>query len=379
MRVPSAFLETLTVPVPPETEQTRILDTLDELLSDLDAGVAALERVRAKLKHYRAAVLKAAVEGALTAEWRAQHPATEPASELLTRILAERCRRWEEAQLAKFKEAEKSPPKDWKAKYNEPVAPDTTGLAPLPDGWCWATAEQIGEVQLGRQRSPKNISNKHPTKYLRAANITEQGIDLSDVLEMEFTPKERERYELSPGDLLLSEASGSPRQVGKPAICDERHAGHCFQNTVIRHQPRLVESRYVLLVYKCYYSTGVFATLSAGVGINHLSAAKFAQLSLPLPPSVEQEAIVEAVEAQLSVIEHLESDLDAKLKRAQALRQSILRSAFSGQLVPQDPNDEPASELLKRIATDREERARQAKAAKGAKPKANKPRKAATA
>jgi type I restriction enzyme S subunit len=87
-------------------------------------------------------------------------------------------------------------------------------------------------------------------------------------------------------------------------------------------------------------------------------------LQLALPPLAEQEAIIEAVEDQLSVIEHLEADLEAKLKSAQALRQSILRHAFTGQLVPQDPNDEPAAELLKRIAAQREERARQAQTAK---------------
>jgi len=364
----------LPVPVAPLNEQRRIMDTIDELLSDLDAGVAALERVRAKLKHFRAAVLKAAVEGALTADWRTKHPDTEPACDLLARILAERRRRWEQAQLKKFKAAGKAPPKGWKDKYQEPVAPNSIGLPALPGGWSWATVEQTGEVQLGRQRSPKNISKKYPTKYLRAANITEQGIDLSDVLEMEFTPRERMRYQLHPGDLLLSEASGSPRQVGKPAICGKDHAEYCFQNTVIRHQPLLVECSYLLFVYKCYYATGVFATLSAGVGINHLSAAKFSQLSLPIPPSAEQLAIVEAVEDQLSVIDHLESDLEAKLKSAQALRQSILRHAFTGQLVPQVPSDEPASELLKRIADEREHRTRQANATKSRKPPARRGR-----
>ena len=133
-------------------EQERIADALDELLSDLDAGVAALEGVQAKLKHYRAAVLKAAVEGALTAEWRAQHPDTEPASALLDRILAERRRRWEEAQLQKFKDAGKEPPKNWKAKYQEPVAPDTTNLPLLPDRWCWATLDNL-LVRLKRNRA----------------------------------------------------------------------------------------------------------------------------------------------------------------------------------------------------------------------------------
>lgn len=87
-------------------------------------------------------------------------------------------------------------------------------------------------------------------------------------------------------------------------------------------------------------------------------------MEMPLPPLDEQEAIVEVVEAQFSVLDHLEGDISAKLKSAQALRQSILRHAFTGQLVPQDPNDEPASELLKRIAAEREERMRQGKGAK---------------
>jgi type I restriction enzyme, S subunit len=94
------------------------------------------------------------------------------------------------------------------------------------------------------------------------------------------------------------------------------------------------------------------------VGQANVNGTKLAAFVFPLPPLPEQEAIVETVEDQLSVIDHLETDLDAKLKNAQALRHGILRHAFTGQLVPQDPNDEPASELLKRIAAEREARAR---------------------
>ena len=85
-------------PLPPVPEQRRIVAKIEELFSDLDAGVVALERVRANLKRYRAAVLKAAVEGKLTEDWRAQHPDTEPASVLLERILTERRRQWEKDQ-----------------------------------------------------------------------------------------------------------------------------------------------------------------------------------------------------------------------------------------------------------------------------------------
>ena len=135
--------------LPPISEQERIADALDELLSDLDAAVAALERAQVKLKHYRAVVLKAAVEGALTADWRADHPNTEPASALLSRSLVERRCRWEEAQLLKFKETGKAPPKGWKMKYTEPAEPDITNLPPLPKGSCWASLDQLAEIVGG--------------------------------------------------------------------------------------------------------------------------------------------------------------------------------------------------------------------------------------
>ncbi len=114
-------------------------------------------------------------------------------------------------------------------------------------------------------------------------------------------------------------------------------------------------------------------TRQLGSGSNHpaMNKAIVQDITLPLPPVSEQVAIVETVEGQLSIIEHLDADLDAKLKGAQGLRQAILRHAFTGRLVPQDPNDEPASELLKRIAAEREARAKEAAAAKRAAKKAN--------
>lgn len=129
----------LDVPIPPINEQHRIVAKIEELFSDLDAGVAALERAKANLKRYRAAVLKAAVEGKLTEAWRAEHPNIEPASKLLERILAERRQKWEADQLAKFAAAKKEPPRNWKEKYVEPTPPVTKGLPELPDEWCWSS------------------------------------------------------------------------------------------------------------------------------------------------------------------------------------------------------------------------------------------------
>ncbi len=339
----------LQIPIPPLPEQRRIVAKIEELFAELDAAVVELERVRVNLKRYRASVLKAAVTGELTADWRTTQRNLEPAATLLERILTNRRTKWEADQRAKFQATGKTPPKDWQAKYPEPSKADTATLPALPDGWCWASVEQLGMVQLGRQRSPGNVSKHFPTKYIRAANITEFGLDLFDVLEMEFTPKERITFTLRAGDIILSEASGSPEHVGKPAIWRDELAGCCFQNTVLRLRPDYVASEYLLTVFLHFYRNKVFAQISAGVGINHLSASKFSTMSVALPPLAEQEAIVLEVEARLSDVTAAEAVVSANLTRAARLRQSILKEAFAGRLVPQDPADEPAPALLERI------------------------------
>ncbi|QDU74065.1 Type-1 restriction enzyme EcoKI specificity protein [Bremerella volcania] len=352
LRVPKRWLEKLRIPIAPLKEQKRIVEKIEELFSELDAGVAALERAKTKLKRYRASVLKAAVHGSLTADWRSKHPEVEPASQLLERILAERRRKWEEEQLAKFETAGKKPPKDWRERYKEPFTPDPSELPELPKSWCWASVDQMGEVQLGRQRSPQKRSKDYPTKYIRAANITEEGIDTSNILEMEFTPSEVDRFRMKKGDLVVSEASGSSNQVGKPAIWNNELPVCCFQNTVIRLRPEGVRSDYLLVILKHCYSNKVFAKIAGGVGINHLGATKFSRIPIPLAPASEQVEIANEVERQLSILKKSEEMIEANLVRASRNRQSILQRAFEGKLAPQDPNDEPANILLERIRSE---------------------------
>jgi type I restriction enzyme S subunit len=143
-----ASLSQVHFPLPPLNEQHRIVSKIEELFSDLDAGIAALKRAKANLKRYRAADLKFAVEGKLTEEWRAKHPHAEPASKLLARILTERRQKWESDQLAKFNAAGKEPPKGWKEIYVEPTPPDTTDLPELPESWCWVCVEQLAKGSL---------------------------------------------------------------------------------------------------------------------------------------------------------------------------------------------------------------------------------------
>ena len=154
---------------------------------------------------------------------------------------------------------------------------------------------------------------------------------------------------------MLSEASGSAAQVGKPAIWDDQIPNCCFQNTVIRHQPYCRDhAAYLLWLYRFFYVSGEFARVAGGVGINHLSAYKFAQTALPLCALAEQQKIVCLLEERFATIEQQERGIDSALKQAETLRQAILKKAFSGQLVPQDPHDEPASVLLDRIRAEKE-------------------------
>ena len=366
MRVPSAFLESLSLPVAPSSEQSRILDTLDELLSDLDAGVAALERAKAKLKQYRSAVLKAAVEGALTAEWRAQHSVVEPASELLDRILAERRRRWEAAQLQKFKTADKAPPKDWKAKYSHPLAPNTANLPSLPPGWCWATLDQLSYLVTSGSRGWAEYYSAEGPIFVRSQDIRTDKLDLSEVAHV-IPPRSTEgaRTRLHRGDLLITITGAN---VAKTALVDcDLDEAYVSQHVAMT---RFADDRVGRFTHTYVMTPSGgrrdLLRLAYGAGKPGLNLDNLRTLRLPLPPMVEQEAIMDAVQDQLSVIEHLETDLDTRLHGATALRQSILRHAFTGQLVSQDPTDEPANELLKRIAAEREERARLAQAVKQA-------------
>lgn len=355
----------------PLPEQIRIITKLEELLTDLDAGVVELIAAQEKLAQHRQSLLKAAVDGSLTIQWRAERArcgeAVETGAQLLARILAERRTRWNAEQLAKFERQDKIPPQGWQDKYPEPVQPDTTDLPALPDGWVWASISQLGSVQLGRQRSPDKLNGLNPIRYIRAANITEHGVDFTDVLEMDFNERERATFELKPGDVLLTEASGSPEHVGRPAIWPKVEGLYCFQNTVIRFTPHSISSDYAFHIFLAWQKLGKFQQLSGGVGINHLSAGKFSSMAIPLPPLIEQIEIVNTLAHAVATMAEQELAIGHSLKQSTDQRKSLLKAAFSGQLVPQNSIDEHASVLLEQIFTEREAREKQPKIKKAGK------------
>ena len=206
------------VELPPLAEQTRIVAKLEELLSDLHAGVAELKAAQAKLARYRQSLLKAAVEGALTADWRARHTPAETGAQLLARILIERRARWEDKQRARFAAQGKTPPKHWQAKYPEPVAPDTTELPALPAGWVWASLDAI--IDSGPQNGlylPKERYGSG-TPMLRIDDYQIGWHRLIDQLnKVEVDAPTRETYSLRSGDIVVNRVN-SMTHVGKSLL-----------------------------------------------------------------------------------------------------------------------------------------------------------------
>ena len=327
--LPGEVLSTIRVRYPPMAEQRSIVAAIELHFSRLAAAVALLERVKANLKRARASVLKAAVGGRLVpteaALARAEGRDYEPASVLLKRILAERHAKWVESGA--------------RGRYSQAGSPDPDALLDLPEGWIAARLDAIADIQLGQQRHPDHAAAAVVIPYIRAANITWAGLDLSDVKAMGFpNPK---RYNLEVGDVLLSEASGSPMEAGKPAIWQDEIPGACFQKTVLRVRPfekASVLPRYLRYRFLNDCWSGRFAKAAPGVGIVHLTAERMLCWPFPLPPVAEQVRIVAQVDRRLSVLDALDHSVAANLARCARLRQSVLKRAFEGRLVPHEPS-----------------------------------------
>ena len=335
------------LPLPPLLEQRRIVAEIEKQFTRLDASIDALKRVQANLRRYRASVLKSACEGKLvpteTELARSEGRDYEPADRLLERILSERRAQWESQ-------------KKRRGKYKEPVAPDTTDLPDLPEGWAWATAGQASEVQGGIQKQPKRAPVANAFPFLRVANVLRGVLDLEEVHQIELFPGELEKLRLLSGDLLIVEGNGSPSQIGRMATWKGDIENCVHQNHIIRAR---VADRIVPQYIEAYWNSPVGSSRVLGVasstsGLYTLSVSKVSALPIPLPPLAEQHRIVAEVDRRLSVIQQAEAAVEVGLKRAERLRQSILKQAFSGKLVPQDPNDEPASVLLEQIRAERE-------------------------
>jgi restriction endonuclease S subunit len=204
---------------------------------------------------------------------------------------------------------------------------------PLPATWAQPSVSEVGRVRVGRQRSPERMTGRYFTKYLRAANIGPDGLQLADVLEMDFTPAEQATFGLRAGDIVLAEASGSASQVGRAAVWREELPLCCIQNTIIRFRPHAALPEYALTVFRHYAASGVFSRTARGVGILHLGGARFSQLPFPLPPLPEQRRIASEVEARIQQLRLAERSLRSALESTNQQDVAILAAAVCGELV----------------------------------------------
>lgn len=361
MRVPAHWLSSVQIPVAPRAEQRRVIQKLDEFLSDLDIGVKELKLAQKKLSKYRQSLLKAAVDGTLTASWREARRRSEGEPEengarLLERILDERRARWEAKQLKKFEEQGKQPPKAWQEKYQEPVAVDATALHALPHGWVWASLDQlVSESSYGT--SVKCSYGAEGQPVLRIPNVVDGELDLNN-LKFAAQPLALEEDEhLAAGDVLVVRTNGSVGLVGRAACVRHRLPDrYYFASYLLRL--RFVQCD-VLPDWICGCLTSpsgrrwIEKRAASSAGQHNLSLSTLLKMPVPFPPLSEQSTALQEMQTQVAAVIEQGAVLAYGLKQAAAQRQNILRAAFSGRLVPQDPNDEPAAVLLDRIRCDR--------------------------
>jgi type I restriction enzyme S subunit len=316
-RVPKPWLEQQRIPLPSIALQRQIVAEIEKQFTRLDAGVAALRRVQANLKRYRAAVLKAACEGRLVpteAELaKAEGRTYETGEQLLARIFADRRKNWH-----------------GRGKYKEPVAPDATTLPQLPDGWVWASLDQLLELMRnGISAKPDGTSG---LPILRISAVRPLSVNLEDIRYLKARVSDYPDYVLAAGDLLFTRYNGNADLVGVCGVVPIHALPLVHPDKLIRCSlvasgalPQFVAMMANVGTSRDYLARRVRTT----AGQAGISGGDLKGQPIPVPPAAEQSRIVAEVERRLSVIEELDAAVTDDLKRATRLRQSILSKAFT--------------------------------------------------
>ena len=362
----SKTIEEIPLPLPPLMEQHRIVAKIEELFPELDKGIESLKTARAKLKVYRQAVLKHAFEGKLTAQWREENKdKLETPEQLLARIKQEREARYElqrkewAAAVKKWEESgglERKPSSPRPPSFPEPFTDiELMALPEIFGLWRWVKVGELFSVYVGATPSRKNRSY-----WNGAINWISSG-------EVRFAPINKTNETVTPEGLASASTEihpigtvmlamiGEGKTRGQAAVT---HVEACHnQNTAaIRVSESEISPEYVY--YYLLYRYEDTRRVGSGNNQKALNKERVSNLPIPLPSLDEQAVVVQELKKLLSAIEQLDREICNQLTSASALRQSILKKAFTGQLVAQDPNDEPASVLLDRIKAEREKAAK---------------------
>ena len=296
----SRTIEDIWLPLPPRHEQQRLADKLDELLGDLEAAIVDLTAARRKLALYRQSLLKSSVEGSLTDGTSACWP--------------------------------------------------MVSMAALP-GLAMANGRSVPTAESG-------------AKVLRLTCIRQGRVDLSQFKHGAWSEAEAAPFAVREGDLLVVRGNGSLGLVGRAGLVPPCSEAIAYPDTLIRVRadPSVVRPAWLACVWESQsVRTHLEGRARTSAGIYKISQPDIESACIPLPSVDAQDEALAALDAALMPLASVEAEITAAERLAFAQRQNILRAAFSGQLVPQDPNDEPASVLLERIHAQRQAAAPAAK------------------
>lgn len=342
--LPLSRVSQINTPLPPFNEQRRIVDKIETLFARLDKGEEALRDAQKLLARYRQSVLKSAFSGRLTAKWRVENAhRRESGEQLLARILKNRRAIWK-----------------GRGKYQDPTTSDITNLPDLPEGWVWASVEQLSSSEanalcIGPFGSNLKVEDYRDqgiplvfVRHIRAKDFAGQNLKFIDVEKS----KELSSHRVYPGDILITKMGDPPGDI---CIYPEGASIAIITADCIRFAVSKagIVREFVAMAMESRPVQAQIHLISKGVAQQKVNLANFRRVAIPLPSCEEQAEIASLVDEHMSKISQLEEWCQTELTRSAALRQSILKDAFAGRLVPQDPADEPAAALLARIRAAR--------------------------
>ncbi len=356
--------------LPPKDEQLRVVAKIEELFSELDKGVESLKQVRRQLAVYRQSVLKHAFEGKLTAQWRAENKhKLETPEQLLARIKQERKARCEE-QLKDWKGAVeawneggrlgKKPSRPKKLTDLLPVAvEDLLALDKLPEGWSWSAFSSIAaNIQIGPFGSllHKKDYLVGGTPLVNPSHIRCHRIEPDRALTVSPDKlRQLRKYVMHRNDIVI----GRRGEMGRCAVVTVAESGWlCGTGSLFVRLLPSMNPYFYSWVMSSQRVKDFLAASSIGTTMQNLNEGILHRVPVPVCSRLEQDEVLRQIETQYSMLDRIESGIDSWIAKSITLRQSILKQAFSGQLVPQDPNDEPASVLLDRIKAERKQKAK---------------------
>ena len=313
----------LVFPIPPIEMQRHIVARIDELFAEIGEGEAALGRAREDLGTWRSSLLKAAVTGELTADWRVANPPTETGADLLARILVDRRAHWE------------ADTRNPRKRYKEPALANGKKLSALPDGWSWATMEQLSWAS-GYGSSEKCSAEAMGTPVLRIPNIR-GGVVRFDNMKFTVSPMDiRDGNAVDVGDLLIIRTNGSEDLIGRAALVMKRpDVTTYFASYLIRLRllgPRQLLRWIAVLVNSPVFRAAVLRSIASSAGQFNLNLTKIEGFALPIPPIDEIEVAISRFEAAEDQANAGAGHATEAADTAASLRQSILAAAFRGEL-----------------------------------------------